>query len=149
MNIQNCVANKNCLIAVSFQHCYRETDGDINFDCKDNLPESNRVGREEVVRVMLQADMRYLFQKFHKENNIFSITHQYFDFNFENNILSHLISRVATSSNEGRFVALGVSEDNRMGNDLTFVCQSFPSENVTNEPFRANTKVTYDFFRKF
>ena len=70
MNMQNCVANKNCLVAVSFQHCYRETDGDINFDCKDNLPESKRDGREGVVRVMLQADMRCLFQKFYKEINI-------------------------------------------------------------------------------
>ena len=60
-------------------------------------------------------------------------------------MLSHFNSRVAKSSNAGRFVALGVSEDNRMGNDLAFVCQSFPSENVTKEPFRANTKVTYDF----
>ena len=145
MNNQNCVANQNCLVAVSFQHCNKETDGDINFDCKNNLPESKRNGREEVVRVMLQADMRYLFQIFHIEinisnimNNVFFVkSHQYFDFIFN--------SRVATASNKGRFVALGVSEDNRMGNDLAFICQSFPSENETKQLARANTKVTYDF----
>ena len=72
MNNQNCVANQNCLVAVSFQHCYRKTDGEINFDCKNNLPDSKINGREEVVRVMLQADMRYLFQIFCIEINIFN-----------------------------------------------------------------------------
>ena len=82
MNNPNCVGSQNCLVAVSFQHCYRRTDDEINFDCKNNLPESKRNGREEVVRVMLQADMRYLFQTFHIETNISNIIqNHYFDFN--------------------------------------------------------------------
>ena len=65
---------------------------------------------------------------------------------FLNKFDSILYSHVDFPPDEGHFVALGVSEDDRMGNDLAFVCMTVPSDNKTKLSEKINRKVTYTCF---
>ena len=60
MNQENCIANRNCLAAVSFQYCDKNSNGEGNPEC-GNVQQEFQGFNDKMMRIVLRADKRYLF----------------------------------------------------------------------------------------
>ena len=62
-NKGNCIADGNCLVVASFEFCdHFSTDGSQT-SCGRNINNTQNVGDDQKLRIVLQLDTRYLDEK--------------------------------------------------------------------------------------